>query len=148
MALKSILLCICKLQLHFFLFQIMCLLMNNYRKTILLLIVIYWLFFSSLENRKGAVTLCLARLDLAQLGLGNHVAMWIQSINICENNVIPKVSSSQMVPVLTNAARVFFRKTISVEIPAFSFRIYSWSIWPRERQRASSTRSVYLWLPL
>lgn len=78
MALKSILLCICKLWLH--LFQIIIsdssceefhgghFVVNSHLNYLLP-------FFSSLENTKGALTICLACLALAQLDLENHVGM-------------------------------------------------------------------------
>lgn len=88
-ALKSILLCTCKLQLSLFFKNVSSckelygehFVVNSYLNYLLA-------FFSSLENIKGALTICLACLALAQLDLENHVGMWIQSIKFCESRVL------------------------------------------------------------
>lgn len=77
MALKSILFCICKLQLHFFPPNNVSSCEELHGEHFVIHSHLNYLlaFFVSLENTKDALTICLACLALAQLDLENHVGM-------------------------------------------------------------------------
>lgn len=96
-------------------------------------------FSSSLENTDSALTICLACLVLAQWDLENHVGMWIQSIKICECNVIPKVSSSQMVPVSTVVPECFSKRQF-----LFKFLLFAQHLFVPEKDKEPAAPETFI----
>lgn len=86
--------------------------------------------------------------NLSGLSLENHVGMWIQSIKICESRVLSQKCQAAKWYQFQQWCQSVFQKDSFCLNSCFSSSIYSWSICPRQRQRASGTWNFYLSLPL